>query len=51
MEKAITETAASDGTVGKAMPMLDLVASFERPVRFSEILANFEPPYFGLHED
>ncbi len=30
----------SDGTVGKAMQVLDQVASFERPVRFSELLAN-----------
>ena len=44
MEKAITETDASDGTVGKAMTMLDLVASFERPVRFSEILAKSKHP-------
>ena len=30
----------ADGTVGKAMQVLDQVASFERPVRFSELLAN-----------
>jgi hypothetical protein len=30
----------SDGTVGKAMQVLDQVASFERPVRFSELLAS-----------
>jgi DNA-binding IclR family transcriptional regulator len=30
----------SDGTVGKAMQVLDQVASFQRPVRFSELLAN-----------
>ena len=28
----------SDGTVGKALEILDLVASFGRPVRFSEVL-------------
>lgn len=28
-----------DGTVGKALSVLDQVAAFERPVRFSEILA------------
>lgn len=27
-----------DGTVGKALEVLDMVANFERPVRFSEIL-------------
>ena len=30
----------ADGTVGKAMQVLDQVASFRRPVRFSELLAN-----------
>lgn len=30
----------SDGTVGKAMQVLDQVASFQRPVRFSALLAN-----------
>ena len=30
----------ADGTVGKAMQVLDQVASFQRPVRFSELLAN-----------
>ncbi len=29
----------SDGTVGKAMQVLDQVASFQRPVRFSELLS------------
>ncbi|MDA5094742.1 IclR family transcriptional regulator [Aliiroseovarius sp. KMU-50] len=32
-------TAKSDGTVGKALRMLDLVAEFGRPVRFTDILA------------
>lgn len=31
-------TAAPDGTVGKALEVLDLVAGFGRPVRFSEVL-------------
>ena len=30
----------ADGTVGKAIQVLDQVASFRRPVRFSELLAN-----------
>ena len=30
----------ADGTVGKAMQVLDQVAAFSRPVRFSELLAN-----------
>ncbi len=29
----------ADGTVGKALEVLDMVADFERPVRFSELLA------------
>lgn len=34
------ETPKSDGTVGKALQVLDQVAGFERPVRFSELLAS-----------
>jgi DNA-binding IclR family transcriptional regulator len=37
------ETAA-DGTVGKALGVLDQVASYGRPVRFSELLANSNYP-------
>lgn len=33
------EVAQSDGTVGKALKVLDLVAGFGRPVRFSDVLA------------
>ncbi|MDE0588601.1 IclR family transcriptional regulator [Halocynthiibacter sp. C4] len=29
---------SGDGTVGKALEVLDMVASFERPIRFSELL-------------
>lgn len=34
----------SDGTVGKALGVLDHVASFGRPVRFSEVLAQSDLP-------
>lgn len=34
----------SDGTVGKALGVLDQVASFGRPVRFSEVLAQSDLP-------
>ncbi|MEP5152758.1 IclR family transcriptional regulator [Planktotalea sp.] len=34
----------SDGTVGKALEILDLVASFRRPVRFSEVLERADFP-------
>ena len=37
-------TAKSDGTVGKALEMLDLVAEFGRPVRFTDILAKSPHP-------
>lgn len=40
---------AQDGTVGKALDVLDRVASFERPVRFSEILAETEFPKATLY--
>ena len=43
-ENPTIQTNASDGTVGKALVMLDLVASFERPVRFSEILSKSAYP-------
>ena len=33
------DTPKSDGTVGKALQVLDQVADFRRPVRFSELLA------------
>ncbi len=34
----MSKQAASDGTVGKALEILDAVADFDRPVRFSELL-------------
>ncbi len=33
-----------DGTVGKALEVLDQVAAFGRPVRFSELLAQSAIP-------
>lgn len=36
--------ATSDGTVGKALGVLDAVASFERPVKFTELLATSDYP-------
>ncbi len=35
---------ASDGTVGKALDVLDAVAGFGRPVRFSDLLATSTYP-------
>lgn len=43
-----TET-SSDGTVGKALDVLDLVASFDRPVRFNEVLARSPFPKATLY--
>ncbi|MEO0754386.1 MAG: helix-turn-helix domain-containing protein, partial [Pseudomonadota bacterium] len=35
----MTRATSADGTVGKALEVLDQVAAFGRPVRFSELLA------------
>jgi IclR family KDG regulon transcriptional repressor len=44
-ETAMSEDRSkSDGTVGKALEILDLVASFGRPVRFSDVLERAEFP-------
>ncbi len=34
----MTASGGGDGTVGKALEVLDIVSSFERPVRFSEVV-------------
>lgn len=36
---SVDDAGHSDGTVGKALAVLDSVAAFDRPVRFSEVLA------------
>ena len=41
--------ASRDGTVGKALDVLDQIAAFERPVRFSEILDRSPHPKATLH--
>ncbi|MDG1788786.1 MAG: IclR family transcriptional regulator [Paracoccaceae bacterium] len=45
MDKATT----SDGTVGKALELLDRVAEKKRPVRFTELLAGSPHPKATLH--
>lgn len=45
MEKA----ASADGTVGKALHVLDMVADFGRPVRFNDILAGSPYPKATLY--
>ncbi len=39
----------ADGTVGKALEVLDSVAAFERPVKFTELLANSNYPKATLY--
>lgn len=45
----MNEGRTTDGTVGKALDVLDLVADFGRPVRFSEVLARSEYPKATLY--
>ena len=40
---------ARDGTVGKALAILDQIASLERPVRFSEVLERSRHPKASLY--
>ena len=50
MTKAITDGAASgDGTVGKALEVLDMVADAGGPVRFTSLLANSPFPKATLY--
>ena len=39
----------ADGTVGKALEVLDAVAGFERPVKFTELLENSDYPKATLY--
>ena len=45
----MTKAMASDGTVGKALEVLDAVAAFERPVRFGELLEQSPYPKATLY--
>ncbi|SHG96691.1 IclR family transcriptional regulator [Cognatishimia maritima] len=45
----MAQTVKKDGTVGKALEILDLVATFNRPVRFSELLSISEQPKATLY--
>ena len=40
---------STDGTVGKALEILDQVAEYGRPVRFAELLANSPHPKATLY--
>ncbi|HEY6919859.1 MAG TPA: helix-turn-helix domain-containing protein, partial [Tabrizicola sp.] len=39
----------ADGTVGKALDVLDMVASHGRPVRFSDLLSESDYPKATLY--
>ncbi|KAJ55342.1 IclR family transcriptional regulator [Actibacterium mucosum KCTC 23349] len=45
----MSKPARSDGTVGKALEILDLVASLGRPVRFTELLEQSDHPKATLY--
>ena len=45
----MTRPERSDGTVGKALDVLDQVAGFDRPVRFTELLERSEYPKATLY--
>ena len=45
----MTASSTSDGTVAKALDVLDLVAAYERPVRFSELLEQSPYPKATLY--
>lgn len=45
----MTQEANSDGTVGKALDVLDMVAAANRPIRFSELLADSAFPKATLY--
>lgn len=45
----MAQAAQKDGTVGKALEILDLVASAERPIRFTELLAQSPHPKATLY--
>lgn len=45
----MAQAVKKDGTVGKALEILDLVASAERPIRFSELLSQSAHPKATLY--
>ncbi len=45
----MADTSSADGTVGKALSVLDLVASFGRPVRFAELQTKSDFPKATLY--
>lgn len=49
MEELVKETPRADGTVGKALDVLDQVAAFGRPVRFTELLEASPFPKASLY--
>ncbi|WP_293576578.1 IclR family transcriptional regulator [Phaeobacter sp.] len=49
MVKTVPQTRDSDGTVGKALAVLDQIAEAGRPVRFGEVLAASDHPKATLY--
>ena len=47
--KPETHSIGKDGTVGKALDILDIIAGFGRPVRYSEVLENCSYPKATLY--
>jgi len=45
----VNKETRNDGTVGKALDILDLVASYDRPVRFSELQEKSPHPKATLY--
>ncbi len=45
----MTSAATGDGTIGKAVKVLDLIADFERPVRFAELQTRSDFPKATLY--
>lgn len=45
----VTNTGSKDGTVGKALEVLDLVASFDRSVKFAELQGHSDQPKATLY--
>ncbi len=49
MNSPLPQTGKADGTVGKALEVLDSVAAFERPVKFTELLETSAYPKATLY--
>ncbi|MEL6946933.1 MAG: IclR family transcriptional regulator, partial [Pseudomonadota bacterium] len=48
-QDAVSDTNISTGTLGKALEVLDVIASADRPMRFTDILNRLDQPRGTLH--